>query len=1813
MNENAGITSIRFTGTATSIGNDVNTSNLPIGGVIVSVGSTEGFGYQPLVAAGGTATVSTAGTITAVTLSNAGSGYRSGIGQVVNVGIQTQSNADTTKITNIGKATIGSAGALTGIAITSTAVIYRPRDISNVGYNSVTGISTITTARTHGLVIGDEIALSGIALTCEYAPPLGINTAVYDGVAGIMTVFTTTAHGLVVGNKTKGNVVMTGMAFTCDLDSGAYQHIYPRNRDRFYDTAIDVIGVGNTLTANNAVYDPVVGIVTITTTVNHGMIVGDKVNIADNSLTFTCAKDGDLTNHSYPRPGDYASGKWLNVLTVPGVKRFSAKILETTPSSNTSAHTFVSATASGITTQTGNITLNVTAADPKFQYAHTFVGVGTTGPVKSGGNYGHNFVGAVEDAVITGGDYTHTFVSGMTSETVIWNAAGTATAGVGTTQPTDATYDPTTGDLVLTLPNHGATTSETLGIGTGGVSFKCALDGYATVHAYPRTTDPIHNTKTAITGVTGDTVTINVGVSTHVKYTPGSGSGTLTLEENYPHKFVSAGTSAVFTGGNYAHTFVSAATNAVNVQSGAESGNQKTPSNVGYAPSTGVLTLTFGSAHGMATSDTITLDNESIVFTCTRDDNATNHAYPRASDPIAGITTAITKTSATAFTINVGMSTVVNHPVSIGTYYPKTGELLLEVGGGHGFSTSTSKTITDADYDPIAGIMTMTSASHGIATGEYIRIPEGAITFTCNKDGNSTNHSYPRSSVGDRDRTGGNWLAVTDVSTNTFSVAVGAAGDADAGTHSFVSASSPVEKANSMVGIGTSTLVFTCGKDNHATEHTYPRLTDPVYNKQIGVGATYAGTISLFVGITTYGQVANNGAAYNGSTGEMVLSIPNHNVSGSANYTVVHADYNPTTGIMTCMVPSHPFSNGDRVKFADGSLTFTCTEDSHATEHTYPRSTDPKSNKWLAITGVTTSVFEVNVLDTTPSTNTGVHTFVTATTDGLTKAGDSVKLANESLTFTCGMDQHGSEHSYPRGSDPYYNTAVSVGATTANSISVNVGRTPFVQYPANTATYYQTTGDLVIGVGTHNITKGDSIKLGRESLIFTCGKDSNATRHSYPREGDPSYAGVPVAGIVSATGFSVDIGVTTTTNYYTGATSYASVQPVIIAPRPTDVAAPGATVLTVVNNQTFEVQTGISTRRHYYSRGGRVDKPTEVVIDDPLSYTNIPLQYASGSSGIGSEATIDIVVGQASSITDFRVNNTGYAYGMGETLTVPFGGGSGIPTSTSFSNNQFQVEVTRTFTDEFTGWTLGTLQALDNIGPLFNGGRITFPLTLDAAAVSIRAAKGSVINVQDVLLIFVNDILQVPGKGYKFEGGSIIEFTEAPKAGDTCKILFYKGTGDDVDVVFRNIIETVKQGDDLQIHNRDDQGIWFKENSRAVTLVTSTDTVDTVPYYGPGNTSIESMLRPVKWCRQTEDRIINDIEVGKDRELYEPVIHPTSNITQSVGIGSTQVYVTSVRPFFNPKNEVSTANLTFQDKIKLVRPAGTKVAAAATAVVSVAGTISSFTISEGGVGYGATPTVSIGKTTVGVGTTADAIGTASITNGVVTGIAVSVQGSGYSQTSPPAVLIGPPVVQEEECKVNDYLGDEGIIVGFGTTTISAGVGTTAFMMDLFIPTDSFLRQSLYMVDSLASGSITTVSGITTGDYFVGDDSNIGVAVTSIVSVAKGTADTVGTGISFIDNVYQIYHAETVQVNVLGVGYTDIRRIYTAVKDPMHFGSTSGITSSPNYGKYTWGRVDMVSRSISTSYTAYTSTGVVGLTTSASVERSASLKYKSYNV
>jgi len=327
--------------------------------------------------------------------------------------------------------------------------------------------------------------------------------------------------------------------------------------------------------------------------------------------------------------------------------------------------------------------------------------------------------------------------------------------------------------------------------------------------------------------------------------------------------------------------------------------------------------------------------------------------------------------------------------------------------------------------------------------------------------------------------------------------------------------------------------------------------------------------------------------------------------------------------------------------------------------------------------------------------------------------------------------------------------------------------------------------------------------------------------------------------------------------------------------------------------------------------------PPDVIFDEPLSYSNIPLIYSTSSPvGVGSSAIIDIQVGQGSSVIDFEIKNGGYGYGADQILTVEIGGTTGIPTTSGFK--EFNLTIDETFNDEFTGWSVGELQTLDNVEKYFDGNRTDFPLSVDGEVLSIMAARGSKINVEDIIFVFVNDILQVPGLGYKFEGGSIITLTEAPKIGDSIKISFYKGRSG-VDVIEKEVLETVKEGDVLTIgyDATSGQSPYWQEDPRTVTLIDKIDSVDTSPYYGPGNVDDSNLLRPVKWCKQTEDKIINEQLISKDRELYEPIIKPFAYITKSVGIGSTAIYVDNLKPFFDPQNE-SSITLGFQNKINFI-------------------------------------------------------------------------------------------------------------------------------------------------------------------------------------------------------------------------------------------------------------------------------------------------------
>ena len=738
---------------------------------------------------------------------------------------------------------------------------------------------------------------------------------------------------------------------------------------------------------------------------------------------------------------------------------------------------------------------------------------------------------------------------------------------------------------------------------------------------------------------------------------------------------------------------------------------------------------------------------------------------------------------------------------------------------------------------------------------------------------------------------------------------------------------------------------------------------------------------------------------------------------------------------------------------------------------------------------------------------------------------------------------------------------------------------------------------------------------GITSVTFT----GTATSVAY----DPNNANIPVGGVIVSVGSSSGFGY----------------QPLVAAGGTAVVSASGTITSIAIGNtgsgyrsgiQTVNVGVGTSSRRTANIEfigtaavsGGHIvsvavtnpgigytrSNPPYVFFDSPLSYDNIPLEYSSDSPGTGGvQAKVDIVVGQGSSVIAFNVSQLGYGYGINHVLTVPVGGTTGIPTDPTAAFEEFKLTVQETDNDAFTAWSVGQLQVLDDFSNLFDGGRKDFPITLNGNAFSIQAAKGSPVSVQDTLLIFINDILQVPVESYFFNGGSTITFEEAPKNGDTLKMIFYRGTGG-VDVVDREVIDTVKVGDDLTIGYDVDlkqnplniqQTKFLQENTRTVVEVTSSSSVDTPAYSDAGVDSNTRMLRPVVWCRQTEDRFIGGVRVSKARELYDARIFPTAYLTRSVGVGSTIVYVDNVRPFFNPANEnaVSTEfqkEIVFIDKPELV-------SAAATAIIGTGTTVISIDITEGGKGYTSAPTVSI-QNPVGLGTTARATATATITNGSVTSITISNDGgTGYAQTTHPLVLITPPTFVTETNTVDSFAGDFGIITGIGTTSL-AGVASTGIVLDLVIPQNSFLRDP-----DITQPSAITVSGITTGDLFVIRNSNVGNGLTSL----DENNAVVGVGTSFMDGVYRVAHFTAgVTTDAIGFGQTTLTQVVVSVSS---IDGLTGLGFSNFYGEYSWGKLSITDRNKLQSYTVNTENGITGIETGPIVNRVKSMKVKSYSV
>ena len=211
----------------------------------------------------------------------------------------------------------------------------------------------------------------------------------------------------------------------------------------------------------------------------------------------------------------------------------------------------------------------------------------------------------------------------------------------------------------------------------------------------------------------------------------------------------------------------------------------------------------------------------------------------------------------------------------------------------------------------------------------------------------------------------------------------------------------------------------------------------------------------------------------------------------------------------------------------------------------------------------------------------------------------------------------------------------------------------------------------------------------------------------------------------------------------------------------------------------------------------------------------------------------------------------------------------------------------------------GQLEPLDDISDEFNGSKTRFNLTKDGERFAIIARKGSLVDTKFVLLIFVNDVLQVPDVAYEFSNGSTILFSEPPREGDTFKALFYRGTPD-LDVKDIDILETIKRGDKVQV-NSDTPSLI--EDDRTVYNILAPDVIETNVYDGAGVVDNPSLQRPVSWIKQREDIFIDGAAVAKNRVGLEPQLSAVANLIQPVTTGSTQAYVDSIRSFFDNEEE----------------------------------------------------------------------------------------------------------------------------------------------------------------------------------------------------------------------------------------------------------------------------------------------------------------------
>ena len=819
---------------------------------------------------------------------------------------------------------------------------------------------------------------------------------------------------------------------------------------------------------------------------------------------------------------------------------------------------------------------------------------------------------------------------------------------------------------------------------------------------------------------------------------------------------------------------------------------------------------------------------------------------------------------------------------------------------------------------------------------------------------------------------------------------------------------------------GISTLIFTGMRSPENIEELKISSYDINQNQlpRGGIIVSYGSTPGM-----GYAQLVPAKAIATVGTGGAIQDIVGVSTHGTG-IDITGAEYDNVSGILNVTTATnHDFDLGIANQVKLERLEFSCSSEYDGLTTTFfPDDNNDGtsvSNTNYDIIGIGgTNTFTVNV-----GPSTIKHTYVGSGTAYPYYAGLNFGSGYRDGHVSVGITDPVYTHKFVSANT----NAITVVSSADNVPSNNTNITPTF------ATYNPSNGDLTITANDHNLEVDDTISIDDESIVFTCSKDDYSSNHSYPRSSDPASTSNAELnnGVLSISATTSD---TFTVNVGSAVGSGANVTVVV--------GAGGTLDLSIASGD-----------------GGSNYKNPIVTITSP-KYENLDVigisRIGEGNTtdtGTGFKISLDMdivsSVGIGSTrfgVKNFKILNYGYSFKKGDKFTPV-----GLVTASDLSEplEQFVITVEDVYTDSYALWQFGEFDFIDDIKDNQDGVRTKFKLNYNEELQSFEKSDTSNIELDKLVLVFINGILQKPGINYIFEGGTSIIFTEPPKPdvrdaagtiiykGDDVSIFFYRGTTGVDSQLFDDVFPNIEIGDKIQLIKNNNILDSKTQKTRVISDLSKSDLIETNLYTSQGIETDLNKSKSISIIRKKRDVLLNSNEfISKSRSSIFGRVNPSAKIISDVGITSTTIYLDNVSLF--KENDIDSATGAFYKfKSIIVDPYESPVGLASTA----GGRVETITSNE-------SSTVIVGK------------------SGIITAISKDASNNTITFTSTDSVddfggiSVGEPIYIS-----NTKIGSGVTSLGTNGTTI-VGVGTT-------------LLDNIYHVSAKSAGTITCNVSATT--------------------------------------------------------------------------------------------------------------------------------------